>query len=173
MPLTFLGPLALLRRFYVDDSEQRNIRVYDYNADGTLSNGRIFSSDAGPPKSGVPDGMKLDRAGNLYVTGPEGICIWDRNGHHLGTIVLPEQPADLAWGGPDYGHLYITAKKSVYKLRTKAQGFVPYLKQVRGGRVRHHPSPGPIRQTERSRLGELGNCGVPDPVGIHRPHHIH
>ena len=116
------------KKFYVDDSEQRNIRVYDLNSDSSLSNGRIFASEAGPPKSGVPDGMKLDSNGNIYVTGPEGIWVWDPDGHHLGTIVMPEQPANLAWGDADYGTLYITATKSVYKLRTKARGDVPYLK---------------------------------------------
>jgi gluconolactonase len=115
------------KQFYVDDSEQRNIRVYDFQSDGSLTNGRIFASEAGPTKGGVPDGMKLDRDGNLYVTGPEGIWVWDPEGHHLGTIALPEQPANLAWGDPDYSTLYITAKKSVYKLRTSARGFVPYL----------------------------------------------
>lgn len=114
------------KKFYVDDSEQRNIRVYDFNPDGTLSNGRIFGSEAGPKKGGVPDGMKFDMAGNLYVTGPEGIWVWDSEGHHLGTIVMPEQPANLAWGDPDYATLYITATKSVYKLRTTTRGFVPY-----------------------------------------------
>jgi gluconolactonase len=115
------------RKFYVDDSEQRNIRIYDFHSDGSLSNGRVFASEAGPAKGGVPDGMKVDRDGNLYVTGPEGIWVWDADGHHLGTIVLPEQPANLAWGDPDYGTLYITATKSVYKLRTNTKGFVPYL----------------------------------------------
>ena len=116
------------KQFYVDDSEQRNIRVYDFKADGSLTNGRIFASEAGPTKGGgVPDGMKLDRNGNLYVTGPEGIWVWDADGHHLGTIVLPEQPANLAWGDPDYGTLYITVTKSVYKLRTNTHGFIPYL----------------------------------------------
>ena len=114
------------KKFYVDDSEQRNIRVYDFLPDGTLSNGRIFGSEAGPKKGGVPDGMKVDRDGNLYVTGPQGIWVWDPNGNHLGTIVLPEQPANLTWGDPDFGTLYITATKSVYKLRTNTQGFVPY-----------------------------------------------
>lgn len=70
--------------------------------------------------------MKVDRDGNLYVTGPEGIWVWDPNGTHLGTIVLPEQPANLTWGDPDFATLYITASKSVYKLRTTTQGFVPY-----------------------------------------------
>jgi gluconolactonase len=114
------------KKFYVDDSEQRNIRVYDFQPDGSLSNGRIFASEAGPKKGGVPDGMKVDRDGNLLVTGPEGIWVWSPDGQHLGTIVMPEQPANLAWGDPDYGTLYITATKSVYKLRTSTQGFVPY-----------------------------------------------
>jgi gluconolactonase len=114
------------KKFYVDDSEQRNIRVYDFQPDGSLSNGRIFASEAGPKKGGVPDGMKVDRNGNLLVTGPEGIWVWSQDGQHLGTIVMPEQPANLAWGDPDYGTLYITATKSVYKLRTSTQGFVPY-----------------------------------------------
>jgi gluconolactonase len=114
------------KRLYVDDSEQRNIRVYDFHSDGTLGNGRIFASEAGPQKGGVPDGMKVDRDGNLYVTGPAGIWVWDPEGRHLGTIVLPEQPANLAWGDPDFGTLYITAKTSVYKLRTATRGFVPY-----------------------------------------------
>jgi gluconolactonase len=119
------------KKFYVDDSEQRNIRVYDFHPDGTVSDGRILGSEAGPAKGGVPDGMRLDRNGNLYVTGPGGIWVWDPEGHHLGTIVLPEQPANLAWGDPDYGTLYITATKSVYKLRTNTYGFVPYLQPAK------------------------------------------
>lgn len=117
------------KKLYVDDSEERNIRVYDFHPDGTVSNGRIFGSEAGPGKGGVPDGIKVDKNGNLYITGPEGIWIWDADGHHLGTIVMPEQPANLAWGDADYGTLYITATKSVYRLRTKARGHVPYVKQ--------------------------------------------
>jgi gluconolactonase len=117
------------KKFYVDDSAQRNIRVYDFQPDGSLANGRIFASEAGPQKGGVPDGMKVDRNGNLFVTGPEGIWVWSPDGSHLGTIVMPEQPANLAWGDPDYGTLYITATKSVYKLRTNTKGFVPYLRQ--------------------------------------------
>jgi len=119
------------KKFYVDDSEQRNIRVYDFHPDGTISNGRIFANEAGPQKGGVPDGMKLDRGGNLFVTGPEGIWVWSPDGTHLGTIVMPEQPANLAWGDSDYGALYITATKSVYKLRTKTRGFVPYLEPAK------------------------------------------
>jgi len=115
------------KHFYVDDSEQRNIRVYDFHMDGTISNGRIFGAEPGGKDDGVPDGMKVDKAGNIFVTGPRGIWVWDKAGGHLGTIVMPEQPANLNWGDPDYGTLYITATTSVYQLRTKTHGFVPYL----------------------------------------------
>lgn len=114
------------KHFYVDDSDQRNIRVYDAAPDGTLKNGRIFGEEPGGKDDGVPDGIKVDKNGNLFVTGPKGIWIWDANGNHLGTIVMPEQPANLSWGDKDYRTLYITATTSVYRLEMKTQGFVPY-----------------------------------------------
>ena len=61
------------------------------------------------------------------LPGPRGIWVWDAKGNHLGTIVTPEQPANLTWGDKDYRTLYITATTSVYRLTTKTQGFVPYL----------------------------------------------
>lgn len=115
------------KRFYVDDSEQRNIRVYDVASDGTLSHGRIFGEEPGSKGDGVPDGIKVDKEGNLFITGPKGIWVWDENGNHLGTIEMPEQPANLAWGDEDYRTLYITATTSVYRLRVRTQGYVPYL----------------------------------------------
>lgn len=116
------------KRLYVDDSELKNIRVYDMTSDGTLANGRLFGDETGGKDEGVPDGMKVDTNGNLFVVGPKGIWVWDANGNHLGTIVTPEQPANLAWGDKDYSTLYITATTSVYRLQTKARGFVQYLK---------------------------------------------
>lgn len=115
------------KRLYVDDSEQKNIRVFDFSPDGTVSNGRLFGDEK--ETGGVPDGMKVDESGNLYVTGPKGIWVWDPQGNHLGTVILPEQPANLAWGDEDYGTLYITATKSVYRIRTRARGFMPNLQK--------------------------------------------
>ncbi|MGC2721966.1 MAG: SMP-30/gluconolactonase/LRE family protein [Candidatus Acidiferrales bacterium] len=115
------------KKFYVDDDDQKNIRVYDVAADMSLSNGRVFGSELGEKGDGVPDGMKLDVNGNIFVTGPKGIWVWTPDGKHIGTIVMPEQPANLTWGDADYGTLYITATTSVYKLRTMTHGFVPYL----------------------------------------------
>jgi gluconolactonase len=114
------------KRFYVDDSEKRNIRVYDVASDGTLGNGRIFGEEPGAKDDGVPDGIKVDKNGNLFVTGPNGIWVWDAKGNHLGTIAMPEQPANLTWGGKEYRTLYITATTSVYRVELKTQGFVPY-----------------------------------------------
>jgi gluconolactonase len=114
------------KRLYVDDSTQRNIRVYDFQPDGTLRNSRIFGEEPGGKGEGVPDGMRVDEAGNLYVTGPGGIWIWSSDGRHLGTIIVPEQPANLAWGDSDWKTLYITATTSLYKIKTNATGFVPY-----------------------------------------------
>jgi len=75
--------------------------------------------------------VKVDRKGNLFVTGPAGIWVWDEQGRHLGTIVVPTQPANLTWGDKDYRTLYITATTSVYKIRMEVRGFVPYLEQRR------------------------------------------
>jgi len=118
------------KHFYVNDSEKRNIRAYDVAPDGTLTNGRIFGEEPGGKGEGVPDGMRVDQNGDIFVTGPQGIWVWDPQGHHLGTIVLPEQPANLNWGDKDYGTLYITATTSVYRLKTKVRGYVPYLAGV-------------------------------------------
>lgn len=114
------------RSLYIDDSKTLEIHVYTVGPNMELSHGRVFGKEEGPPRSGGPDGMRVDREGNLYVTGPLGIWIWDPNGNHLGTIVMPEQPANLAWGDSDYRTLYLTATTSVYRLKTKARGFVPY-----------------------------------------------
>ena len=111
------------KRLYIDDTKLREIRVYDVRAGGELSNGRVFGKEEG--RGGVPDGMRVDVKGNVYVTGPGGIWVWDPEGNHIGTILMPESTANLNWGDGDYGTLYITARTSVYRLRTKARGLVP------------------------------------------------
>ncbi|HEV2465402.1 MAG TPA: SMP-30/gluconolactonase/LRE family protein [Acidobacteriaceae bacterium] len=114
------------KKLYIDDDQDLNIRVYDFHPDGTISNGQIFGSEKAPERGGVPDGMRLDTHGNLYVVGPRGIWIWSPAGEHLGTIVVPEQPANLTWGDAGYSTLYITAGTSVYRIPTKVHGFIPY-----------------------------------------------
>ena len=121
------GRTSVTLASYDQHSAQRNIRVYDVSADGSFTNGRIFGDEPGEHGSGVPDGMKVEVDGNLYVTGPRGIWVWSAKDQHIGTIVLPEQSANLAWGDSDYRALYITATTSVYRLKTKIKGHIPYL----------------------------------------------
>jgi gluconolactonase len=122
------------KRLYVDDSDRRDIRVLDFGPNAAATNERLFGEEKG--ESGVPDGMRVDEAGNLFVVGPQGIWVWDAQGRHLGTIIVPEEAANLTWGGNDYRTLYITASTSVYRIRTKTRGFVPYLKSVAAVRPR-------------------------------------
>lgn len=106
---------------YIDDSSRHHLRVFDVNLDGTLKNGRILS-ELKLDRQGCPDGMKIDSQGNIYCTGAGGIWVFDRFATHLGIIVIPEIPANLAWGDDDLKGLYITACTSIYKLRVKVAG---------------------------------------------------
>jgi len=114
------------RYLYIDDSATMDIRVYRFHRDGSVSDGRLFGWEKEAGVKGVPDGMRLDTRGNLFVVGPGGIWVWSPTGVHLGTIELPEQPANMSWGGPRNSWLYITATTSVYRIRTSTHGYVPY-----------------------------------------------
>ena len=112
-------------KLYVNDSDQGHIRVFDVKPDGTLNNGRIFAEQKDKTREGVPDGMKVDIKGNVYSTGPGGVWVFSPTGELLGVIEVPEPPANLAWGGEDYKTLYMTARKSVYRIRLKVTGIKP------------------------------------------------
>jgi gluconolactonase len=112
------------RFLYVDDTSRQNIRRYRFHADGTVSDGVIFADEKVLGSKGVPDGMKVDTKGNLYVVGPGGIWVWNPAGNHLGTLLVPQQPANLAWGGPGDSVLFVTAGTSVYRVQTRAKGFI-------------------------------------------------
>ena len=116
--LCFSPDEALL---YVDDTKRQHIRVFDVRDDGTLANGRLFFDFAAhrTQGSGSPDGMKLDRQGNLWSTGPGGVWVIAPNGEALGLIGTPEGASNVAWGGADGRTLFITACTSVYRLRLR------------------------------------------------------
>ena len=77
------------------------------------------------PGEDAIDGVKVDQAGNLYVCGPGGIWLLSPEGEHLGTLRLPEDPHNLAWGGEDGKTLYVTALTSIYRLRLGIPGIRP------------------------------------------------
>jgi gluconolactonase len=110
---------------YVDNSSAKTYLRYEVKADGTLENGKVFYDASKDPGEGVPDGMKVDTAGNIYATGPVGLYIFAPDGKVLGKIKFPEQPANLAWGDADGKTLYVTARTSVYRIRTKIAGDRP------------------------------------------------
>jgi gluconolactonase len=105
---------------YIDDSARKHIRAFAVRPDGTLTNGRVLL-DMASEDLGVPDGLKVDRAGNVFCTGPGGVWVCRADGTLLGRIVLPELPANLAWG-EDGSVLFLTARTSVYRLQTKTHG---------------------------------------------------
>ena len=105
---------------YIDDTERLHIRAFDVQPDGTIANGRIFAEEEGD--DGVPDGMKIDAHGNIYLTGPGGIWIFDASGEHLGVLQTPERAANLGWGGDDWSTLFITASTSLYSIECKVSG---------------------------------------------------
>jgi len=103
---------------YVDDSNSGNVYAFNVTGEGLLENKRIFASVGN--RGG--DGMKTDIEGNILVTGPDGINVFNPEGHMLGVIECPETPANIAWGDIDYKTLYITARTSLYSIRVKTGG---------------------------------------------------
>jgi gluconolactonase len=106
---------------YINDTPKAWIKVYDVNADGTLANGRMFFEGIGSGviEEGIPDGMKCDEQGNIWVTGPGGVWVISAEGEHLGVIKIPENTGNLAWGGPDWHTLFIPSSTSLYAVKTK------------------------------------------------------
>jgi gluconolactonase len=109
---------------YVDnwDEKRKVIMRYDVHPDGTLSNGQVFLDTTTEPGEDAWDGMKIDVKGNLYLSGPGGLWIVSPEGKHLGTIVGPEHPHNLAWGGEGHMTLYLAAQTGLYRLTVNNPG---------------------------------------------------
>ncbi len=116
---------------YINDTPRAHIKVWDVNVDGSLANGRMFFEGIGSGviEEGIPDGMKCDEHGNVYVTGPGGVWVITPEGQHLGTIEVPEGVGNLTWGGTDWKTLYMPSSTSLYAIRTKVgPRREPYMK---------------------------------------------
>lgn len=114
---------------YINDSPRALIRVYDVQADGTLANGRMFFEGIGSGviEEGIPDGMKCDERGDIWVTGPGGVWVISHGGEHLGVIGVPENVGNIAWGGTDWRTLWMPSSTSLYRVKTKvASAPLPY-----------------------------------------------
>jgi gluconolactonase len=116
------------RTMYVAQSDPANAiwMAYDVLDGGRVGGGRVFASAQKfvAERRGLPDGLKVDRAGNLFATGPGGVYVFARDGAHLGTLLFNEPTGNCAWG-EDGSTLFITANKTVYRARLTTSGPVP------------------------------------------------
>lgn len=110
---------------YIDDSHHQHIRAFAVAPDGTLANGRLFASTKNDSERGSADGMKVDNNGTVFCTGPGGVWVFAPDGTHLGTIPIPEVPANVCFGDADAKSLYITAHTGLYRVRLRTAGPIP------------------------------------------------
>jgi gluconolactonase len=126
---------------YINDSNRMHIRAFRVARDGTLSGGdvvfvqtgytpdrerhRRWLMEKGRLPHGVPDGMKCDERGNIWCTGHGGIWVISPDGELLGVLPVPEIPANLAWGGPNFTTLFVCATHSLYRIETLVRGCAP------------------------------------------------
>jgi gluconolactonase len=106
---------------YIANSDEKHKvwMAYDVQPDGTVKKGRVFADVTAEKEDGLPDGMKVDAAGNVYGSGPGGIWVFSPDGKHIGTIKPPETPANCNWGD-DGKSLYITARTGLYRIKLAA-----------------------------------------------------
>jgi gluconolactonase len=113
------------KTLYIAVSDPKNAvwMAYEVKADGTLANGRVFfdSTEWKKTKKGSPDGMKVDKDGNLFATGPGGLHVFAPDGTHLGAFEFDVPVANCAWGG-DGSTLFITANTAIYRMKTATKG---------------------------------------------------
>jgi len=105
------------------DPEQAIWKAFEVRPDGTLSSGKVFFDATGwvGKKKGLPDGMTVDRHGNLFAAGPGGIHVFSPDGHHLGTFETGEATANCTWGD-DGSTLYMTADMYLCRVKLTTRG---------------------------------------------------
>jgi gluconolactonase len=104
------------------DDRRKVVMRYPVRADGSVGAGEVFFDMTPAPGEDAIDGIKVDRNGDLFVSGPGGLWILSPTGKHLGTIAGPEHPHNLAWGDADGRSLYLTAQTGVYRMRVNVPG---------------------------------------------------
>ena len=107
------------------DPEKKVVMRYDVDLEGNLSKGEVFFDMTSAPGEDAIDGVKVDQQGNLYVSGPGGVWVISPRGKHLGTILAPKHPHNMAWGGEDGKTLYMTAGDTLYRMPLNIPGVRP------------------------------------------------
>lgn len=99
-----------------------SIRAFRTGKSGASEGDRLFC------QLPFPDGIKSDVLGNIWATGEDGVRVYDPSGQLLETVVLPEGPANCAFGGADGSTLFVTARTRVYTVKTSVTGIIPGAK---------------------------------------------
>ena len=115
------------KTLYVANSVPANaiLMAFPVRPDGNLGTGKVFfdvTALVGKQKPGVPDGLKVSTDGTVWASGPGGVLVYSSQGKHLGTLATGVATANLAFGD-DGSTLYITADKSLVRVRTKVKGW--------------------------------------------------
>jgi gluconolactonase len=111
----------------VSDPEKPMVYAFDVKGDGTISNQRTFfdaTALVAKKLKGLPDGIKIDLKGNMYLGGPGGLLILSSAGKHLGTVATGVATSNCAWGG-DGSTLYLTADSYICRIKTLTKGRIP------------------------------------------------
>jgi gluconolactonase len=107
---------------YVAETARKVWMRYRVQADGSLTDGAVFLDCSSDPRVGSPDGVRVDKKGNVYGSGPGGVWIISPEGKHIGTIQVPENVSNVGWGDKDGKTLYITASTSLYRIKLNIEG---------------------------------------------------
>ena len=113
------------RQLIISDTLQQVIRRFDVHDDGSITGGAVFVDMRKAGLPGNADGMTIDTDGRLWATGPGGIWVVEPDGEILGVLPMPQQPANMTFGGSDLRTLFITAETGLYALQTRVTGVVP------------------------------------------------
>ncbi|MEW6208645.1 MAG: SMP-30/gluconolactonase/LRE family protein [Acidobacteriota bacterium] len=111
------------------DEKKKVVMRYEVRADGTLANGKVFFDMTAAEGEDAIDGIKVDRRGNLYVSGPGGLWVISSEGKHLGTIIAPKHIHNMAWGDEDGRTLYLCARSGLYRMRLGIAGRAEAVKR--------------------------------------------
>jgi gluconolactonase len=107
------------------DEKKKVVMRYEVSADGALRNGEVFFDLTAARGEDAIDGLKVDQAGNVYVSGPGGLWVLSPAGKHLGTIIAPKHIHNMAWGDDDGKTLYLCARSGLYRMRLNIAGVRP------------------------------------------------
>jgi gluconolactonase len=113
------------KTLYIADSgrshgpdKPHHVRAFDVTGDGRLKNSRVFA-EIDP---GIPDGIRVDVHGNLWVSAGDGVQCFAHDGELIGKILIPEAVANICFGGPRRNRLFITASSSLYTVFLNTAG---------------------------------------------------